>query len=649
MPASPQNLFPAPATTSGYQTIVGSCSAADRLRLYNGNLTLRLTLVDVPTVSTPLRFFLFYNAQDTVYGAVGNKWRHNYMTSLIITGAPPTYITLVSMTGHQYGFVDSGGAWQLDTAGGYGFFNGVLTPDGTNWRITFPSGAYDEFDASGNLISRVDNDGNAFTVAYSGGNVATITEPRGRQITLSYNVSGLLSGVEDPMGNTTSLSYDLGNDNLTMVAGPTGCVTSFGHADPTNHLVTSRTDPLNNTYQYTCDGSGRLTSVTDPQAHSIAYTYDTVSEMTGGDPVAFMNFPRTTLTDARGKIWEYRFDISGNLRRSIAPNANSSYLYWDQVIPGQGISQQQPLSEASGFPYNGQPLATTATRNRYRIYDSVNNNGNLLYSTDGDGRITQNTYDGANNLLSTCPGQAHLGVQGNWVGQYGTLGYVLCAFHNASSDAQSLPSFVSGVTRAGVTRVHLGESAPSWNGLMDPRTLVGPNSLSRNIGFWVLSGSGPQVTVSLNEAASFNLSFYLCANDLAYSQSTPFQYNEQFGHDVTLTVTDANGTWSHRVYNCSGGVWVTFPVHGDATHAVTVSGVASGSGTLAGFSAMMFDPYDSHRTTYTYTPTNNLASTTDGLGNQSSNTYNADGTPATHTDANGHETQYFYDCVSSFL
>src|SRR5436309_963443 len=110
-----QNPFPAPATLNGQQQINGTCSISDLVSLYDGNLQVQASIVNVATIGSPLKFTLTYNALDTsAADRVGYNWRHNYMMNLIITGAPATYVTFVSDTGRQFGFYTSGGNWYLD-------------------------------------------------------------------------------------------------------------------------------------------------------------------------------------------------------------------------------------------------------------------------------------------------------------------------------------------------------------------------------------------------------------------------------------------------------------------------------------------------------------------------------------------------------
>ena len=144
------------------------------------------------------------------------------------------------------------------------------------------------------------------------------------------------------------------------------------------------------------------------------------------------------------------------------------------------------------------------------------------------------------------------------------------------------------------------------------------------------------MTVTPASAVSFNLSVYSNSADqgeaATSTASVPFEYYEQFGRDIMLTVTDQNGTRSYHIPNNAPGAWVTFPVHGDATHPVTVEVAPSGANaTSACISALAFDPQDNHMSTFTYNAnSNDPATITDPLGHATTFSYHTNGTARIH-------------------
>ena len=126
-------------------------------------------------------------------------------------------------------------------------------------------------------------------------------------------------------------------------------------------------------------------------------------------------------------------------------------------------------------------------------------------------------------------------------------------------------------------------------------------------------------------------------------------YAEQFGREMEITVTDATGTQGFHVYNNAPGVWVTFPVHGDAETPVHVTVTAAGvnadnlANTEVRLSVVAFDPHEDHRTRFVYNATGDLVSVMDGLGHQTGMSYGVDGTLSRVTDALSRETSFFYE------
>ena len=474
------NAFPSPATIDGYQRISGACSESEHVHLRTGNLMCRYSVVDVPTVGVPLRMTLFYNHQDALSDVMGTNWRHDYMTRLLFSGVPATQVTLVSETGRQYGFVLSGTDWVPD--GTSFFLSGTLThPGGTpDWRLTRPDGSWKGFDPSGRLVCLVDAHGNTTTLTWSHETslydtarydmdscdsvLLAITEPRGRQITLGYS-GGFLTTITDPRNGVTLLGYT-GTD-LTSITGPEGCVTRFGWDGATPNRISSRTDARNNVHAFFYhddgqgDGTNRLRRVEDPEGNSISYTHGTYQEHTAD--TGFELFERTILTDARSHTWTYEFDLSGNLWRLINPLGHTKRFRWDP--------QQNLIFRSEPFQYGSTNDGPGDNYNNAFHRQGWDEKGNLLYSADASGIVSAYTYDNHGNMLTASQGQANLAVQGNWIGQYGSEGHVLCAFDPGTppTDRQSLPSYVSAIHPGTAAFARLNANATVPLNLMDPR------------------------------------------------------------------------------------------------------------------------------------------------------------------------------------
>lgn len=246
-------------------------------------------------------------------------------------------------------------------------------------------------------------------------------------------------------------------------------------------------------------------------------------------------------------------------------------------------------------------------------------------------------------------------IQGNWLGQFGSNGYALCAFNEDTSDLISLPSYISGITQTGGTSQHIGDDSDSYTHLLDPRALTSPTSLRRAVGFWKVDSGSLEIAVQPNETISFNLSVYAnCANQSfeAPSESEPFllRYDEAVTRDLMFRVTDLTSIREYRLPNVAAGVWVTFSVQGDSTEngRILVEVVPEGSSTAA-ISAIAFDPYDNHSVSYTRSMHNTVTSVTDGFGNNALMHYYPNGRLSSVKDALGNQTQLYYDDANQNL
>ena len=333
-------LFPEPIGVDGYQTLLGSCSDQERLRLSHGILVRKYTVANISTVGPSLKFVLTHNSVDNFLGTVGRNWRHSGLHKLAFAGSPVNLVTYTDDQGRDYDFELVSGNWQL-TADSY-FLRMTLTQVSSTWELAeFGDGSKIVFDSSGVMQSIVDKHSQALTFHYTSGLLTSIEEPTGRELVLTYT-SGLLTKVTDPKGLETTFGYD-GNSNLTSIVSPEGCELGYGYApSSTNGLITTRTDANSNTYTYTYDGDKKLLTVTNPQSKVLTYSYGVVTERTTTpDLGGTRSFSRTLLNDADGHSWDYRFDNFGNLWRVVDPLLHCKRLFWS--------NQQDLLNVGEGY------------------------------------------------------------------------------------------------------------------------------------------------------------------------------------------------------------------------------------------------------------------------------------------------------------
>ncbi|ODT75569.1 hypothetical protein ABS71_04315 [bacterium SCN 62-11] len=658
-------LFPEPLSVSGYQTLLGSCSDQELLRVSHGNLIRQYTAVQISNLGPSLAFRLTHNSQDSFLGSMGPSWRHNWMTHLEFGTSLVTY---VDDGGRRHNFALDGGDWVLDQ-GNSMFLRKTLTEVSGQWHLKgFANGDDMVFDSDGRLIEVVDSHSQALSLSYSGDLLTSVEEPTGRQLTFTH-ASGLLTSVTDPRGHSTQFLYN-SDGKLTSIVGPEGCVLSYGYASgATNGLIVSRTDARNQTYSYTYDGSQRLLTLTNPAAQVLTYAYNTVNEQISSlASFESITLDRTTLTDADGAVWDYRFDTAGNLWRILDPLNHNRRFYWsDQqellyVSEGYGLNQANQLG----------PLDVPHNKFTRFYYDGL---GNMTASIDPNGIINQHEYDEENRVVAVTPARATNQIGGNWFDHFGKDGFVMCSALEDSDDLVQLPSYIdSGGLLAG--EVEDGSNAfvralPNLIGhRIDIRApwirLPGSperETYRRTLGMWKSEEESQSFTfrIPVSETGEFNLSFYTHSADQPYwnetKHGTEQVYAGIFGRDVEFLVTDFDPIsgeprrQSFRLANNAAGCWVTFGVYAEAESFIRVlvrtraSNEESASPVL---NVIAFDPIEQRTTNLYYTGVD-LTSVVDPLNQTTTMEYNADGTLKKVTDAKSRDTQFFYEDTAKNL
>jgi YD repeat-containing protein len=161
----------------------------------------------------------------------------------------------------------------------------------------------------------------------------------GRITTFSYttNLDGTLSTlITDPAGHVTLDQYAFGElVSETKGHGTPSAATWQYSYDPVSLGVTSVTDPNGHTTAKTYDSGGNLLTVTDPLNRTTVSTYDSLND-------------RTSEKDPLGVTTSYTYDASGNLLTRSRP-LDSSHTqtttshYADTAHPGDVTSMTEGL------------------------------------------------------------------------------------------------------------------------------------------------------------------------------------------------------------------------------------------------------------------------------------------------------------------
>jgi RHS repeat-associated protein len=292
------------------------------------------------------------------------------------------------------------------------------------------------YDAQGHPTSQVDASGRQVDTTYNSfGEPLTITAPNPSTV--------------GPPRVTTAYAYD-GNGNLltetmplyTSATAHTNQTTTYQRTNATHRGdVTGVVDPLGNTTQKAYDTAGNVAAVTTPQGRKTTYTYDAVGRrltavapagnVAGADASAFttsfaydntgrllstsgaapgaplvtsqtydLDGRTTTRTDPLGRTTANAYDLAGELTQVTRPDGSTTKTaYWpDGVVKSQTDgngnavgSVEDPLGRIASVT---DPLGRI-TAYTYDAADAV------LTVTDPQKQVTTHTYDPSGALLTT--------------------------------------------------------------------------------------------------------------------------------------------------------------------------------------------------------------------------------------------------------
>jgi RHS repeat-associated protein len=562
-----------------------------------------------------LSFHRYYNSQPAAPTShIGAHWRHSFDRSLAyLTYGTTSTATVFRPDGLQVVFTLQNGQWVADAdvadrlteqTGTSGNLTGWLYFDAST-RFT------ESYDPNGNLLSIADANGLVTTLTYS-----TVSTP----ITVAPTV-GLLLTITDPRGRILSFTYNSSSEVATVT-------------EPDGGLLT-----------YAYNSSGNLTSVTYPDTTSRQYVYNE-SSLTGG--VSLPNALTGDIDETNTRYTSIGYNAQGQATKSMlgsnidetqvsyGSNGTTTVTYPTGVqttlsfatpygsmhaasisVPC-GPSCGQPNAAAT-FDSNGYPASTTDFKGNLAttIYDV---NGLLDTQVDASGTSSQRTTNTTWNTALRVPLQSTVVnasgtavAETTWV--YNHIGQPLARCEIDPAQASGYTCAVAGAVAIGVRRWTY-TYCTAVDGVQCP--LVG----------LLLSVTGPRTDLIQTTTYSYYMtsSATSCGTPGAacYQAGDLYQVTDALGHITTVASydgagrvtrsTDANGINTDLTYTPRG--WLATRSIGGAT---TTLGY-----TPYGAIASITDP-DSVITTFTYDAAHRLTDITDAQGNDIHYTLDAAG------------------------
>ncbi len=487
----------------------------------------------------------------------------------------------------------------------YGNAANITDPLGHETTVTY--------DSEGQPLSVTDPASDTTLFAYSFGDFSSITDPLGNTQRRFADAAGRTLSLIDPLGNTTQFSYDpvngvtqivnpIGgitafsydaNENLLSLTDANQNTTSYTY-DSRNRAIT-RTDPLGKAASYQYDAGSNLTQFTDRRGKVTVYQYDNLNRRTlagfgyngsgyestigytwdlGNRVIGLTDSIAGTiartydglddLTDeqtAQGEIG-YTYDIARRRQSmTVVGQPNVSYS-WDNTNRLTGITQG---TTSIPFGYDNADRRTTLTLPNGIVLTYTYDNdsrvtamnwklgssavGDLEYSYDAEGRVTQKTGSFAQNGLPAVVAGNTFNAANEMTAFNGTpLTYD--ANGNLTNDGANTYTWDARNHLAGITGSNTSSFLYDADGRRAQKTINGTSTQ------FLYDGLNP-VQELQNGAPSANLVTGLGVDE--YFQRTDSTGARDYLTDIlgsTLALTDSSGTIQ---------TWYTYDPFGNTT------------------------------------------------------------------------------------
>jgi RHS repeat-associated protein len=619
--------------TSGLQPgdIVQVGLQANATSLDTGVYPYTMTIAEIRS-GTPTTFTYTGNAtvenaaKDSTFSALGAGWTVSGLERLIpVTGG----VILDEGSGSVAlfsGSFGSGGGTYTSPAGTFSTL--VLNSGGTSYTLTETDGTKLSFNSSGLETTSVDRNGLTTTFSYSGSELHTITDPFSKVTTFTY-ASSVLQSIEDPADRTTTFTESSGD--LTAVEYPDD--STWDYAYDGSGRMTSVTEPSSageptKTTTITYDSAERVGTITQPDStteeFSAAQTQGWTNSGTSGSPApsVLLGEVGSTFKDSLGNVTSDEPDWRGMGLTVEDTDALGDVTTSDLNANGLPTVTIDPLNRITQDAYddNGNITKVTYPDGTTTAYGSYNSFAEPSSVTDQMGRTTTDTYDAHGNLtvtenaLDDVTTYTYSGTQpGMLIAQTapapaGDASYTLVSYQYDSQDR-----LTTTVNAVGDTTVNVFNSAGQITQSTDPSGMVNTYSydeMNRETGETNAAGTDMAGTTTNvydkggNETSTTNPA----------DETTTTTYDAM---DRVSTVEDADLGITTYAYTEDGQLYT------------------------------LKDP-DSNITTYAYNAINEQTEVTspsvNGASGESSTTeYDADGEVIETTDADGRQVTYSYN------
>ena len=297
----------------------------------------------------------------------------------------------------------------------------VTMPDGTSQHATY--------DEAGNTIGTASLDASGTTLQQASatydadGNMTASTDPMGNTTTLSYDALGLATQEVQPVSSTTSITTSFGYDaagNMTRYTDGNGNSTistynSWNLPESTTVPATAA-DPSDRTFTTSYDADGHPVTQTSPGGVTVTSTYNALGNLTS---------QAGSGAEAPTTARSFGYDAVGDMTSASTPGGADTFTYDDR---GLMLTASGP-SGTSSFGYNAAGQTTSQTTAAGTSAYSYDNAGRAATLTDAATGATL-TYSYNSDSLPTS-------ISYGTGGATQTFGYN--GLHEVTSDTLTAP------------------------------------------------------------------------------------------------------------------------------------------------------------------------------------------------------------------
>ena len=402
------------------------------------------------------------------------------------------------------------------------------------------------YDVLGRVVSSTDFDGQTTTNEYDAvGNLIASTTAQGTTY-YSYDALNRRVATTDALGHTTRQTFDV-LGNLTDETDANGVVTHFEYDELNRQVaVIQNYQPgeqaeaeTNVRVEYVYNAVGNRIKVQDANGHETRFGYDALNQV-------------TSKTDPLGNTWSYEYDLAGNRVSMTDGNGQTTTFTYD--AGGRLTLIDYPGSDSDvSFTYNagGQRIAMTdGLGTTTWTYDDL---GRLVSASDPHGKKVTYTYDVQGNRTGleyadgkqvsyTYDADHHLAEVADWSSQktqyeYDPLGHLLKVLRPNEVDS----SYTYDETGK-LTKLEHASTAGPLAAYQYTYDAVG--NITRAVEQVSGGATGPTVQVTVTDASGAALAGKTVS---AFNGSTYTNYNKITDEKGQASITLPEGVYRFRV------------------------------------------------------------------------------------------------------